>query len=91
MLGFVDQVFENGDSKNCPITKCILKNKGCASDYIGKNLKIKDREIEAINFMSNWVDQICLECTNGKQTINYDNWKISQCDSVKDVFVQLVD
>ena len=77
VLGTFDQIFQNSDSKNCPITKCALKQKGCKSDYIGKNLKIKGKEIEAINFMSNWAEDVCVECTNGKQTIKYDNWKVS--------------
>jgi hypothetical protein len=74
---------------SCDPTSCTLYGVGCSTAYStaypsGK-LTIATSSTWAItslrNSNINWVENVCLKCTNGQQTINYDNYQVVQSNN----------
>ena len=89
--------FFNSNPNNCPIEKCVLKEKSCKSIHpeIGKNFNVEMRDydpwsIVARNFHKDWVVEVCVECSHQWQTITFPDWHISQCVNYVDKFVVLI-
>jgi hypothetical protein len=61
----------------CPNISCNLLTANCASPYPGSNIFIEGDNIQVRNFHNNWVEKVCLMCTNGVQKIYKANWKVS--------------
>jgi hypothetical protein len=78
--------FANSQSSACDPTTCTLWGVGCSSAYSsvypsGKITMAGSSPwgfTSVKNVMAGWSEYICLKCTNGQQTINYDSIVIKQ-------------
>ena len=78
--------FANSETEKCPINSCVLKNKGCQTAYTGNNIKISQSKpwYLTTSRTQNNVDQndlLCIQCSNGEQTITHDNFKVRTFNS----------
>ena len=87
------QFFQNKNSDNCPIKKCSLKQVGCKEEFSSRYMQMMEAypfEIEAYKFDQNWMEKMCVSCTNGQQEIVFDNFSLGQCLHATDQFVSKV-
>jgi len=69
------------DEVYCYLTTCAIRNPGCGP-YSGSRITISGITPFAIsmpqNVVEGWTETICIECSNGQQTEQYDNFIVTQ-------------
>jgi len=75
----------NMDEEQCPIIKCELKAKGCKAEFDGgdgANVVMAETAPWAVTIKDNnfnaYTDNICVQCDNEYQIIQFDQLKITQ-------------
>lgn len=72
--------FQNNDATYCPVLSCTLKNAGCSTTYTGSDMSISGTTpwvITAVrNNLAGYITTVCVECTNGRQTITQDSLRV---------------
>ena len=66
--------FENSNPLECAMESCEVKTTSsrCQSTYHGFNLLIQSGypwRIDAQRFQNDWIENVCMVCSNGDQTI----------------------
>ena len=82
LLGDWDTFFDNADTTNCAVTSCTLKIQGCGAAYTPGNQAVAGTTPFGITATKNvnggYIETVCVSCSNTLQTIDYDNFKITQ-------------
>ena len=80
-----NKFFVNLDDQNCPITKCQLKESGCFKSYSAPNLAIEfvsgnkfEINVKTLDVIHGWSETVCVFCSNGIQSLTFDDFKVSQ-------------
>ena len=82
LVGNFDNFFLNKDSTNCPVKQCTLKQEACFVNYEDVHLQLSNQfpfQFTAyIDKPAGYDTAGCFECTNGYQTMTYDNIQVKQ-------------
>lgn len=74
--------FQNNRESQCPIQKCTLLESGCKKPYEGQNVKMGESAPYTISTQYNKIlgfsENLCIQCTNGEQIVDQDEFKIEQ-------------
>jgi hypothetical protein len=75
-----DSYLTNSDTSNCPITTCSLFEAGCStllSSPVSMEASTPWDVTALTNFPAGYTQSMCVECTNGAQTVQIDNWSMT--------------
>jgi hypothetical protein len=68
----------NTETANCPITSCTLFEAGCSTPLTSPiSMGALPFDVTALkNDPVGYTQDMCIECTNGAQTVQIDNWSL---------------